>query len=71
MYREETIHSKAGADYFRDYFLYRPIASALQYATIIKPEISYSVTVTGSQPLDSHWEVVQHGSCSTSVSYKS
>jgi hypothetical protein len=39
MYREETIHSKAGADYFRDYFLYRPIASALQYATIIKPEI--------------------------------
>jgi hypothetical protein len=51
--------------------LYRSIASALQYATIIKPEISYSVTVTGSQPLDSHWEVVQHGSCSTSVSYKS
>ena len=42
--------------------LYRSIVGALQYATVTRPEISYSVNKACqfmSQPLESHWKVVK------------
>ena len=35
--------SKYGSDKFNDPSLYRSMVGALQYATLIKPEISFSV----------------------------
>ena len=35
--------SKHGADVFHDHSLYRFVVSALQYATLIRPEISFIV----------------------------
>lgn len=49
--------SKEGADYFSDASLYRSIVGALQYATITRPEISYSVNKVCqfmAHPLESH-----------------
>lgn len=50
--------SKEGADYFSDAKLYSSIVGSLQYATIIRLEISYIVNKVSqiiSRRLESHW----------------
>jgi histone deacetylase 1/2 len=54
--------SKAGSDYLQDPTMYRSVVGALQYATITRPEISFSVNKACqflSQPLESHWTAVK------------
>lgn len=54
--------SKHGTDLLEDPSFYRSIVGALQYATITRPEICFSVNKACqflSQPLDSHWKSVK------------
>lgn len=54
--------SKMGSDLFSDPTLYRSVVGALQYATLTRPEISFSVNKVCqfmSQPLKSHWIAVK------------
>lgn len=54
--------SKHGTDLLEDASFYRSIVGALQYATITRPEICFSVNKACqflSQPLDSHWKSVK------------
>lgn len=54
--------SKTGADPFDNPTLYRSIVGALQYATITRPELGYSVSKVCqffAQPLVSHWSAVK------------
>ena len=54
--------SKHGSDHFQDISLYRSVVGSLQYATITRPEIAYSVNKVCqfmSQPLESHWVAVK------------
>ena len=54
--------SKHGADLFHDPTLYRSVVGVLQYATLIRPEISYVVNKVCqymANPLDSHWAVAK------------
>jgi len=54
--------SKYGSDYFDDPALYRSIVGALQYITITRPEIGFSVNKVCqfmSQPLSDHWKAVK------------
>ena len=54
--------SKHGSDFFEDATLYRSIVGALQYATIIRPEIAFCVNKVCQfmhQPLQSHWQAVK------------
>lgn len=54
--------SKEGSNYVDDPSLYRSIVGALQYATLTRPEISYSVNKACqflSQPLEEHWKAVK------------
>lgn len=54
--------SKHGNDLLEDRSFYRSIVGALQYATITRPEICFSVNNVCqflSQPLDSHWKAVK------------
>nr|KYP67571.1 Retrovirus-related Pol polyprotein from transposon TNT 1-94 [Cajanus cajan] len=54
--------SKIRSEKFPDASLYRSVVGALQYATIIRPEISFSVNKVCqfmSQPLEQHWIVVK------------
>nr|KYP51541.1 Retrovirus-related Pol polyprotein from transposon TNT 1-94 [Cajanus cajan] len=55
--------SKVGTEDFLDVSLYRSIVGALQYATITRPEISFSVNKVYqfmSHPLAHHWSTVKH-----------
>nr|KYP45979.1 hypothetical protein KK1_032476 [Cajanus cajan] len=50
--------SKIGSEKFLDASLYRSVVGALHYATITRPEISFSVNKVCqfmSQPLEQHW----------------
>lgn len=52
----------SGGDPFLDVYLYRSIVGALQYATITRPEISYSVNRVCQfmhKPSDHHWAAVK------------
>ena len=54
--------SKYGVDLFHDPTLYKSVVGALQYATLIRPEISFAVNKVCqymASPLDSHWVVVK------------
>jgi len=54
--------SKTGSDTFSDPSLYKSVVGSLQYATITRPEIAYSVNKVCqlmSNPLESHWVVVK------------
>lgn len=54
--------SKTGTDLFEDLTLYRSIVGALQYVTITRPELGYSVNKVCQflyQPLVSHWSAVK------------
>ncbi|XP_020204384.1 uncharacterized protein LOC109789763 [Cajanus cajan] len=54
--------SKSGSDKFLDVSLYRSVVGALQYATITRPEISFSVNKVCqfmSNPLEQHWSAVK------------
>jgi len=54
--------SKIGSDTFSDPSLYRSVVGSLQYATITRPEIAYSVNKVCqfmSNPLESHWVAVK------------
>lgn len=54
--------SKQGSDLLEDPSFYRSIVGALQYATITRPKICFSVNKACqflSQPLDSHWKAVK------------
>ena len=54
--------SRHGADAFHDPTLYRFVVGALQYATLTRPEISFTVNKVCqfmATPLDSHWIVVK------------
>lgn len=54
--------SKVGSNVCEDVNLYRSIVSALQYATLIHPEVSFSVNKVCqfmSNPLDNHWRAVK------------
>jgi histone deacetylase 1/2 len=54
--------SKTGSPTPSDPFMYRSVVGALQYATLTRPEISYSVNKVCqfmSHPLDSHWVAVK------------
>ncbi|MCI18192.1 retrovirus-related pol polyprotein from transposon TNT 1-94 [Trifolium medium] len=54
--------SKTGSSALSDPFMYRSVVGALQYATITRPEISYSVNKVCqfmSHPLESHWVAVK------------
>jgi histone deacetylase 1/2 len=54
--------SKNGSSALSDPFMYRSVVGALQYATLTRPEISYSVNKVCqfmSHPLDSHWVAVK------------
>ncbi|PNX54637.1 histone deacetylase [Trifolium pratense] len=54
--------SKLGSNALADPFMYRSVVGALQYATITRPEISYSVNKVCqfmSHPLESHWTAVK------------
>nr|KYP32235.1 hypothetical protein KK1_047128 [Cajanus cajan] len=58
--------SKRGSKNFLDVSLYRSVVGALQYATITRPEISFSVNKVCqfmSNPLEQHWSVVQRILC--------
>ena len=50
--------TKTGSDLFSDPTLYRSVVGALQYLTITRPEINYSMNKVCqfmANPLDSHW----------------
>ncbi|XP_019427177.1 PREDICTED: uncharacterized protein LOC109335499 [Lupinus angustifolius] len=54
--------TKHGLDDFEDPTFYRSIVGALQYATITRPDITYSVNKVCqflAKPLNSHWTVVK------------
>lgn len=54
--------SRFGSDYVPDPTTFRSIVGALQYATLTRPEISYSVNKVYqllSQPLKGHWKAVK------------
>ncbi|MCH95277.1 retrovirus-related Pol polyprotein from transposon TNT 1-94, partial [Trifolium medium] len=54
--------SKTGSSALSDPFMYRSVVGALQYATITRPEISYSVNKVCqfmSHPLETHWVAVK------------
>jgi histone deacetylase 1/2 len=54
--------SKTGSSALSDPFMYRSVVGALQYATLTRPEISYSVNKVCqfmSHPLESHWVAVK------------
>ncbi|GAU30708.1 hypothetical protein TSUD_39320 [Trifolium subterraneum] len=54
--------SKFGTDIMQDASLYRSTVGALQYATLTRPDIAYSVNKVCqfmSHPLDSHWKAVK------------
>ena len=54
--------SKNGDDLLSDPTMYRSVVGALQYATITRPEISFSVNKVCqfmSKPLESHWTAVK------------
>lgn len=54
--------SKHGVDILQDPTFYRSIVGALQYVTITRPEICFSVNKACqflSQPLESHWKAVK------------
>lgn len=54
--------SRSGADYFDNPLLHRSIVGALQYATITRPELGYSINKIFqfmSQTLISHWTTVK------------
>jgi histone deacetylase 1/2 len=54
--------SKFGTDTMSDPTLYRSIVGALQYATLTRPDIAFSVNKVCqfmSQPLESHWKAVK------------
>nr|KYP42777.1 Retrovirus-related Pol polyprotein from transposon TNT 1-94 [Cajanus cajan] len=54
--------SKNGNDLFHDPTLFRSVVGALQYATLTRPDISYSVNKVCqfmAQPLDTHWIAVK------------
>lgn len=54
--------SKIGSSSLNDPFMYRSVVGALQYATITRPEISYSVNKACqfmACPLEAHWVAVK------------
>ncbi|XP_058785002.1 uncharacterized mitochondrial protein AtMg00810-like [Vicia villosa] len=54
--------SKHGTNYFADPQLYRSIVGALQYVTLTRPDISFSVNKACqfmASPLDTHWAAVR------------
>jgi histone deacetylase 1/2 len=54
--------SKFGSDTMTDPTLYRSTVGALQYATLTRPDIAFSVNKVCqfmSQPLESHWKAVK------------
>jgi histone deacetylase 1/2 len=54
--------SKTGSPALSDPFMYRSVVGALQYATLTRPEISYSVNKVCqfmSHPLETHWVAVK------------
>lgn len=54
--------SKVGSDSVSDPALYRSVVGALQYATLTRPEISFSVNKVCqflSNPLEEHWKAVK------------
>ena len=54
--------SKHGSDKFDNPSLYRSVVGALQYATVTRPKISFSVNKACqfmAKPLESHWKVVK------------
>ena len=54
--------SKSGSERFSDPTLYRSVVGALQYATITRPEISFSVNkvcLFMSNPSEQHWQAVK------------
>jgi histone deacetylase 1/2 len=54
--------SKTGSPALSDPFMYRSVVGALQYATITRPELSYSVNKVCqfmSHPLEAHWTAVK------------
>lgn len=54
--------SKYGNDDLADPHLYRSVVGALQYATLTRPEIAYSVNKVCqfmAQPLESHWKAIK------------
>ena len=55
-------YSKYGGEAIANVTKYRSIIGALQYATIIRPDISYSVNKVCQfmqQPLDEHWKAMK------------
>ena len=54
--------SQHGSDKFDNPSLYRSVVGALRYATVTRPEISYSVNKACqfmAEPLESHWKAVK------------
>jgi hypothetical protein len=54
--------SKTGSSPFSDPTFFRSVVGALQYATITRPELSYSVNKVCqfmANPLDAHWQAVK------------
>jgi histone deacetylase 1/2 len=54
--------SKYGTDTFSDPTLYRSIVGALQYITVTRPDIAFSVNKVCqfmARPLDTHWKAVK------------
>lgn len=54
--------TKFGTDSISDPYMYRSIVGALQYATLTRPDIAYSVNKVCqfmSAPLDSHWQAIK------------
>lgn len=54
--------SKFGTDSMSDATLYRSIVGALQYATLTRPDIAFSVNKVSqfmANPLESHWKAVK------------
>nr|KYP63343.1 hypothetical protein KK1_017912 [Cajanus cajan] len=58
--------SKTGSEKFLDVSLYRSVVGALQYATITRPEINFSINKvcqSMSNPLEQHWSAVKFILC--------
>ena len=54
--------TKTGSDCFSDPILYRSVVEALQYSTIVRPELSYAVNKVCqfmSHPLEAHWTAIK------------
>lgn len=54
--------TRYGSDPVKDVQLYRSVVGALQYATITRPEISFSVNKVCQfmhEPLEIHWQAVK------------